>query len=275
VVPPVDFIRSQGITEYPRPGAVGRKNVEWRERMYDPELTFMDMQVGRLVHWLRNQDQWDDTLTVITADHGQGLLDGLRRHGWVRHRFLYDWCLRVPLIVRAPLAHQGTLPQGSSWSGRVVDAQVRTIDILPSILELLGVEPPQLDGLSFWRLAEELEETPRIAFADALNLLCLYDPAKGQWPEHCVDNLYSVSDGTWKLIYHAVSPENHELFHLLNDPLEATNLALQHPEHVGRLTALLLEQEGAGLTDPVAASSAADAAPDQLEKLQALGYIER
>ena len=183
----------------------------------------MDAQLGRVLQWLRDHDQYDDTIVVITADHGEGLGEGRKNHGWAKHRLLYDWCLHVPLIVKVP----GEPP------ARVVSDQVRTIDIVPTILEALEIGGTQpIHGASVLGLMRGMrEEAPRLAYADALNLLDAHSPPARYLPPGHFDNLYAVSDGRWKLVWRRHDPAAGELFDLGADSDELTNLfAPDHPE---------------------------------------------
>jgi arylsulfatase A-like enzyme len=98
-----------------------------RVALYDAEVFYMDSQFGRLIQTLKDIGVYDNTVIVVVADHGQGLADGKARHGWWRHRLLYQEQIRVPLLVR--------LPGGPT--GRTVAELVRTIDIYPTVLEAL------------------------------------------------------------------------------------------------------------------------------------------
>lgn len=261
LVPPPEHAAQFGIT-YPAVDThvVGMEKHEWRERMYDPELNFVDQQVGRLLDWLRDNGQYDDTLVVLTADHGQGLLDGLRRHNWAKHRLLYDWCIRVPLIVRIP----------GEQAGVVVTEQVRTIDILPTLLEALDVGlPAEIEGLSLLPLMRhESEAEPRLAYADALNLYDAHSPKK-KLPKGQMDNLFAVTDGVWKLIWKERRRELSELYHLARDPLESTNLwRPDHPQAL-RLEAFL-EEKGARIIE---LPTAGDGPGPSAAALGHLGYV--
>ena len=161
--------------------------------MYDPELAFMDAQIARIRAWLDENGQLGNTVVVITADHGQGLRDGHDRHGWMKHRLLYDWSVRVPLIVHVP---------GFAPSQPVVDEQVRTIDVLPTIAE--AIEAPLrnlVEGTSLMPLMRgETEDEPRVAYADALSCDQRSPPAAAL-PPHRKDNLFMACDGR-ELIHH-------------------------------------------------------------------------
>ena len=259
LVPPVEFAAEYGI-EYPTAAASRGMpaSLEWRERIYDPELAFMDAQIERLRAWLRENGQDENTVIVITADHGQGLSDGLKNHGWMKHRLLYDWSVRVPLIVRVP----GIEPV-------VVDAQVRTIDVVPTILEALEVPlGGRVDGRSLIDLMRgNPEAEPRIAYADVLNLYDTHAPKAGKLPPHQYDNQYMACDGRWKLVWHERNPEHSQLYDLLKDPQELQNLySADHPE-AARLKIFLDERDVWNVEPPAAGEGGPNAAA-----LGALGY---
>lgn len=261
LVPPQDYVSRFGI-EMPAQGTrlKGLRGQAWRERMYDPELTWMDEQVGKLLDWLREHDQYDDTIVIVTADHGQGLAEGRERHGWPKHRLLYDWCIRVPLIVRIP----------GRTRGEVVQAQVRTIDILPTVLEALDVGARQpMEGASLLPLiAGQREDVPRLAYADALNRYDTHSPKEHNLPPGQYDNLFCVTDGVWKLIWHQTDPGRSQLFHLRADPAELENLYRpDHPE-LGRLRGFLEERRAMEVEPPGAGDLAANAAA-----LKDMGYV--
>jgi arylsulfatase A-like enzyme len=92
---------------------------------YGACVAYLDAQLGRLLNFLRLRGEWDRTVIVVTADHGEAW----HEHGFTAHAYrLYDEVLRVPLVVRAPL-----LPPG-------VDRRpAQLIDIPPTVLQLLGL----------------------------------------------------------------------------------------------------------------------------------------
>ena len=129
---------------------------------YDAEIAYVDENFGRIVAALEKNGQYDNTIIVVIADHGEGLGD----HDWVNHRLLYQEQIRLPLIVRLP---------GGPKNVRVADL-VRNIDVYPTIMEALGVTLPKkpdgrpmIDGLSMISLMNGEPQPPRIAYADQLN----------------------------------------------------------------------------------------------------------
>ena len=260
ILPPNEFAERAGVA-FPQTGTnapKGKLANQLRHDLYGPEMTYMDEQLGRVLTWLRDNGQYDETIVVITADHGQGLLDGYERHGWAKHRLLYDWSVQVPLIVKVP----GEAP------ATVVADHVRTIDIVPTILEVLQVGAAQeVHGKSVLGLMRgAADDEPRLAYADALNLFDDHAPAKGRLPDGHHDNLYCLNDGTWKLVWRTKEQEKGELFNLKDDPQELNNLFREdHPE-VKRLHEQL-EQMNAFHLDPAEAGAAISTAA-----LEAMGY---
>lgn len=95
--------------------------------LYDGELRYADSRLAEVAEFLRRRGEWDRTLMIVTADHGENLGD----HGMMSHKFvLYDTLIRIPLILRCPPA----IP-----AGFLLDELAQTTDILPTILEIAGV----------------------------------------------------------------------------------------------------------------------------------------
>ena len=225
--------------------------------LYQAEVSYVDAQFGRLVAALRERGEWDRTIVVVVADHGEGLGD----HGWDHHRILYQEEIRVPLIVRAP---------GLRQQPSVADV-VRTTDIYPTVLDVLGIALPKpVSGRSLLPLIEGRADAPRVAFADQING---YDKNARMAVEHPrYDFLYCALDREWKLIYRPTKPSASELFRLADDPLERTNLYASRPEESRRLLLELARYDGwvaepfPPEKDPAGGSASAQSA------LNAIGY---
>ncbi|MCP4899382.1 MAG: sulfatase, partial [bacterium] len=103
----------------------------WRDQqssLYDGEIAFADSQVGRVLDWLEVQGLADNTIVVVVGDHGEAI----GSHGEIEHGYyVYDYAVKVPFLLK--------LPKGA-LAGLRVGSQVRTVDVLPTILQLVGVE---------------------------------------------------------------------------------------------------------------------------------------
>jgi choline-sulfatase len=213
---------------------------------YDGEIAYADELVGRLVAVLRAKNLYDRSLIVVLSDHGEGLGD----HGELEHGvFLYNETVHVPLIVKMP---------GARGAGRRVSAVVQHIDLVPTLLDLVGLPvPPELRGRSLvpvlrGRRADTVPESG--VYAEAL-----YPRYHFGWSE-----LYSLTDGRYRYI-RAPRPE---LYDLHEDPGEQHNLAAARASTSaamrGALDRLLA---GRAIDTPARASS------EERERLQALGYV--
>jgi arylsulfatase A-like enzyme len=169
---------------------------KYGHNLYVGEIAFADSQIGRLLQSLEQRHLLDRTVVVVVGDHGEALGEhGERDHGI----FVYEDVLRVPLIIRAP----GLRPTR-------VEEIVRLTDVMPTVLELLDVPSPPVDGVS---LASVMDGSKR-----ALNLEAysesLYPQRLGWSP------LRALRQGKFKLI-DAPRPE---LFDVEDDPAELTNI---------------------------------------------------
>jgi choline-sulfatase len=216
--------------------------------VYDAEIAILDRAVGQVVAELRRQAVLDDTLIVLTADHGESLGE----HGEKTHAlFIYDATVRVPLILRYPRR----LPQG-----QVYDGPVRTVDIVPTVLAALdlpgGGETQGKDLLPALR-----GEVPPPALPQYSESL-LSQVGFGMSP------LYGIRDAGYKWI-RAPRPE---VYDLRRDPRELANL---YPREARRgagldreLAAILADSRRRALAPQPAAMDAETA-----RSLQALGYL--
>ncbi len=269
LVPPVEFAAELG-ADYRRPPPF-TNNAARRDWIYDAEVAFMDAQLGRLLAAIERRDEIDSTVIAAIGDHGQGLVDGFERHGWMLHTLPYQWCLRVPLIVRLPAqAPEGRLPAQAFGAdaprGRVVTDLVRSIDVFPTILEAVGLAAPApIEGESLLPLARGEPQEPRIAYADALTLT---DRHAGDVPQRLHDDLFCAMDHRFKLVWHRGAPAKSELFDLDSDPLELTSVAADHQDVVAQMYGWLERRGAFELRRPE--GGAED--PRQRALLEALGY---
>jgi choline-sulfatase len=214
---------------------------------YDAEVAYVDDQLGRFFDFLGRSGLYDNSLIIFTSDHGEGLGD----HGEDTHGlFLYDSTLRVPLILRLP---------GGEPAGLRVGGQVRLIDVMPTVLQVLrlpGCGDCQGRGLvSYWRSGQ----TPDLpALSETMLPLLNYG-----WSD-----LASYRVRGTKYI-RAPRPE---LYDLAADPREKTNLYDGE-----RALAAGLGQELQRDLDRFSSGAASTAQrridAETLERLRSLGYI--
>lgn len=113
------------------------ENVQTLRSIYFGLITEVDQHLGRVIEFLKNTGQYDDTMIVVTADHGEMLGD---RHSWGKFT-VHDAAYHTPLIIRQP--------GNAARAGTVVTDLVETIDIAPTILDWVGQEiPNSMDGRS-------------------------------------------------------------------------------------------------------------------------------
>jgi arylsulfatase A-like enzyme/Tfp pilus assembly protein PilF len=211
---------------------------------YDAEIAATDAQVGRLLDALAAEGRLDDTLVVALADHGEMLGEHEEQaHGF----FVYDAAVHIPLIVAGP-----------GVPARAVAEQVRIVDVMPTVLDLLGVPAPQgVQGVSLRPLARG-ERLGLVARSESW-----YPRYHYGWSE-----LSSIQDGRFKYI----RAPRAELYDLSADPREANDLSRQDPQRLAALDRALLA-EIARTTSTTAAKGPQVVDAETEERLAALGYV--
>jgi choline-sulfatase len=198
--------------------------------------------------YLKKQGLYDNAIVIVVGDHGEGLGE----HNEDTHGiFLYDSTTHVPLIVKTPVKTPGTAARGKK-----IEAQVRTIDIAPTILDLLSLPLPQRrDGESLQLYLAGTETASRVAFGETN-----YPMSFGWAP------LRSIRDAGTKFI-EAPRPEFYEL---RSDPQELQSTYEPWNRAVQKLRAALREKFPAqqqGAKSPAAVSA------QTTDELKALGYL--
>jgi arylsulfatase A-like enzyme len=226
--------------------------------MHVAEIHTLDRVVGSFLDALERLGLAEDTLVVLTADHGEQFGE----HGRAGHgESLHNRVLHVPLGFRWP----GAIAAGAD------DAPVQLVDVMPTILDLVGLPlPAGLDGRSLApRLrGAALEERP--AFAEMRG-------ARGECrrigePPGCDRESLAVQTRRFKLIA-SPEPPGEALYDLQDDPLETRDVSSLHPDELARHRALL-EQYRAAAGAPREAAPPVEVEGLLRDQLRALGYVE-
>ena len=224
--------------------------------LYDEEIRFTDAGIGRLVDRLARLGERDNTVVVITADHGEEFLG----HGHLGHtRSLYEELVRVPLILRVP---------NGAPAGRVVKRPVSVVSLVPTLLDLAGVDPAPF-GFQADSLIPELSGE-QSGVADAVFCEVDFVPIRAG---RLVPEVHksALIEERYKLIRDEVSGLL-ELFDLEADPAELQDLSEKRPELVRRLVeSLELAIERASSERIAPSLRAVDEA--EIERLRSLGYV--
>jgi len=216
----------------------------YKGRLYDGEIAYADSALGNFLSYLKTRGWYQNALIIVVGDHGEGLGE---HHEETHGIFLYDSTTHVPLIVKLPW---------QATTKKVVEAQVRTTDILPTVLDLLGVPPPaRLDGESLKPYFAGTETASRTALGETDY------PLRFGWSP-----LRSVRRGGFKFI-EAPRPE---LYDLHADPSESNNAYAPWNDHVQQSRALLADLRA---KLPPKGASNATVGQGTLSELRALGYL--
>jgi arylsulfatase A-like enzyme len=180
-----------------------RDKVQVVKDVYADSLAYMDAQIARLIEHLKNKGIWENTVVIITSDHGQAFYE----HDFASHASaLFNEVMRVPLIIRVP-----------GIKARLEDRLAQHVDIPPSILGLLGVPVhPSFQGID---LLNSVPDPKRSAYMVAQTPLAYQ---------------YGIVRSGHKLIYDE-HERQYSLYNLVSDPEEKTDIATAQPNLVHQL----------------------------------------
>jgi len=221
-----------------------KDDIERLYGLYDAEIEYFDTELGRLVNALITAGVEQNTIIVVTADHGEAFYE----HGQWFHGNLYQENIRIPAIIKGPGLSPGRLK-----------GYTQQIDIAPTLADLAGVTK----GAKWTGRSQAA--AMRTGTADS------GDGVYSEWSEH--RTFIEASSGL-KLI---INDGPVKLYDTKADPKETTNLATSRPADVTRIRARLDARYAAGkkLGESFAAPTATQQyTPEQLEQLRELGYIE-
>ncbi len=237
--------RARGRTLTPR-------DMRFIRALYDSEIRFTDLHIGRFLDHLREAGLYDDAVIVFTADHGEAFLD--RKDRWIGHgKTLFAELIHVPLLIKLP---------ANAGAGVRVSSPVGLVDVVPSLLEVLDLPSPhdaQFVGrtlpLTRPDALRQLDDAP--VFSETM--------ARRRW-------LQSIVHGRWKLIANRQTGKL-RLFDLETDPGERRNLAKKEPETAERL-ARDLRAWNARIDAERREGAQPNFSAEEIERLRALGYLQ-
>jgi arylsulfatase A-like enzyme len=212
--------------------------------LYDGEVAYLDRQVGRLLGFLESRGLVESTVVVVVADHGESLGEhGVR----FRHAGLHDTTTHVPMMIRWP---------GKKPPGRRFGELVQTIDLFPTLLRAVGVDPPPQDGVDLRELHEK--KGRRAVFAEHAGKLGLMVRTRTHKYILSEGNTNFFADGTY-------------FYDLTADPKEENNLAGQGLAAERELSETLRRWLAARRRAP--GTTARTLSAEEEARLRALGYL--
>ncbi|MFH1849923.1 MAG: sulfatase [archaeon] len=214
-----------------------KKDLDYLKCLYDGEILEMDDSFNDLLSRLRDMNLLNNTILIFTSDHGEEF----QEHGGFLHYYLYNEIIHIPLVI---------------WNPRIAEPMrigvpVRSIDILPTILDMVGIDmPPEIRGRSLIPVIwGSDEEEPVIS-------------------EEFTVGLQSVIYKDYKLMK---DKNSSQLYHLGTDQEEKINIMAEHPEMADELNRMLEAAIPPNKPEQKTNETIVDART--LQNLRALGYI--
>jgi len=221
---------------------------------YEAGVAATDRRLGRLLRELRRRGVWDRAAIVLTADHGEEML----QHGRALHEQLYRETIKAPLAIHLP----------GQQRGRILDQLAAGVDIPPTILSLVGIGiPREFQGHDLTPAMRGEPAAPRPLFATA-----------SIFPDEYLVPRHSVEDGDYKLILHEDERVWEEWYDLRRDPGETRPAEPEAIPSAARLRSELRDWLTANnlardLRPAVDEEETSPLDPLTLERLQQLGYV--
>lgn len=191
--------------------------------LYDGKVAYVDMLIGELTNFLKKKGLFENTIIIVMADHGETFsVRGFEGHS----QSFYEELIKIPLIIRGP-----NIPRGKR-----LDQLVRSIDVAPSILDLLGLDiPGWMEGKSFYPLLkDEKLEDDRDVYLFSTDI---HDGNRG-----IVFSLRGYRNKKWKFIWN-LTKNQEELYDLTVDPEEKNNLAPFRSDIVSKMRQKIAQKD--------------------------------
>lgn len=219
--------------------------------LYEQAVQYTDTQIGILLAQLQKLGMKDNTVVILVADHGEEFME--RKHWGHFETNLYDEIIKVPLIIYVP----------GKDKGQIVQRQVRTLDIMPTVLELCGVSAPaNLEGSSLTPLWTQREIEYEVAEAISE---CWRD-------DH---HIVALRTETFKYIWDSHQKEHPQLFDLRSDPGERHNIWQQHRKEAEQFQSRVDQHlQYVAQTSPLVKPTEPELDAEVRLRLRDLGYVE-
>lgn len=224
---------------------------------YDGEIRTADRKIGEIRDYLEKKDRYEDTMIIITSDHGEAFGQHDRPyHGWEP----YEHQIHVPLIIKFP---------DNQYSGTEVEEPVRLVDVVPTIYDYISIqEVPEAEGESLLPiLDDESERLNNTVFAAGARG---GGEESGPWGIRRDDYKYILKNPYENCIDNSRSDQ--ELYHLPSDPDETEDISSENSDKASSLNNELCGffEEGLNITEEETSEELSEGARKRLE---ALGYL--
>jgi arylsulfatase A-like enzyme len=219
---------------------------------YDGGIAYMDAQIGKLIKWLKEQQVYDNTMIIVTSDHGEAF--GERNHTGHANS-PYQNLLHVALMVKYP-------DSTGAPAGTVVETPVSLIDVAPTVLNVVGSPvAPTMQGQD---LRQANSPGNRKFFAETFPCATLQSP---ECPHGCIARaVYS-----WPYKFITSTNGRRQLYDLSTDPDETRDLLHTDPQQAQQLNADL---QAWMKTFPTHSRQKLQLNPEALQRLKSLGYVQ-
>ncbi len=185
---------------------------------YDEDVTYVDHAVGEFLGWLNETGRLDRSIVIISADHGESF-----EHGWYKHTgpYLYNGLIRIPLLIHLPGQKQG----------RRISVPAEQVDLLPTIVELVGGQiPAWSEGTSLIPALQNKPLPQRPLFSMNLETNSVFQPIQ--------QGTVAVIDGDWKFIERLETGKS-SLYDYRTDPFEKDDVLGSQPVIAAQMRDLL------------------------------------
>ena len=231
--------------------------------LYDAAIVAADQLVEVLIERLKERGLWDNTLFILTSDHGEEMNE---HGGWLHDQSVYQELVHVPLVMHLP---------HDQYAGRRISRVISLVDVLPTIFDVLD-QPSAARGARGASLMPLIRGTADVAENDLCVTSMRWNAKKyyRPWKESRGDVNLVLRLGEWKGIWN-VEPQTLELYNLRTDPAEQRDVCEENPE-----LSLKMKQHAATWLEECrtwgSASSKPAPEPDEetLENLRRLGYAD-